>query len=64
MLSLTYRTNFITNDGAYGYGSVMTFDADDLTPRQWDIYEELDEENKFLYLQAILNGEPTNDWED
>jgi hypothetical protein len=63
-IKYTQGQNWITNDGSYGYGSVITFDADDLTPRQWDIYEDLDEDNKFFYLQAILNGDSTSDWED
>lgn len=63
-LQLTYRTNWIANDGSYGNGAVITFDNDDLSDRQHDIYNDLGDEDKFMYVQAILNGESTEEWED
>lgn len=62
-IELKYRTNWVANDGSYGYGAVLTFDEDGLSPRQHDIYNELGDEDKFLYVQAILNGDSTTEWD-
>lgn len=56
--------NWVTDDGSYGHGDVITFDPDDLSDRQHGIYDELDDDYKFDYLEAILNGDSTDEWEN
>ena len=63
-IKLEYRINWVANDGSYGNGAVITFDNDDLSDRQHDVYNSLGDEDKFLYAQALLNGDPTDEWED
>lgn len=62
-IKLEYRTNWVANDGSYGHGAVITFAPDDLSDRQRDVYEDLSDNDKFLYLQALLNGDSTSEWE-
>jgi hypothetical protein len=63
-VELKYRTDWVTNDGSYGHGAVITFAPDDLSDHQREVYEDLLDKDKFAYLQAILNGESTDEWED
>lgn len=63
-IELKYRTDWVANDGSYGHGAVLTFEDGDLSERQMEVYEDLYDEEKFAYIQAILNGDPTDEWED
>lgn len=63
-ISLKHRINWVANDGSYGYGAVLTFDPDDLSERQAETYDNLSDDEKFDYIQALLNGDPTDEWED
>jgi hypothetical protein len=58
------NANWIADDGSYGNGEVIVFEDADLTPRQHDVYENLDDEDKFDYVYAIMAGEPTRNWEE
>ena len=57
-------TAWITDDGSYGVGSIITFDESDLTEDQWDILMELNDNDKCAYVEAIMNNEPLEEWED
>jgi hypothetical protein len=59
-----YGKNWVASDGSYGLGSIITYNTSDISGSQWDIYEDLDENDKFLYIQAIINGDSTTEWED
>lgn len=63
-LEMKYRSGWASEDGSYGYGAIITFGLDDLSPRQLDVYQELENEEQFQYLQAILNGDATTRWEE
>jgi hypothetical protein len=62
-IELKYRTNWVSNDESYGYGAVLTFEDGDLSERQLEVYEDLSDRDKFAYIQAILNGDPTDEWD-
>ena len=62
-IRLTQEMNWVSDDGSYGYGEIITFQDKDLTPRQLEVYEDLDEDDRFAYVQAIMNGDPTDEWE-
>ena len=58
------NANWVADDGSYGYGEVIVFQDADLSPRQQETYDNLDDDEKFDYVYAIMAGEPTSDWED
>lgn len=55
--------HWVSEHGAHGYSDLITFEDGDLTPRQMDVFNILDDESKYEYLWAILYGQPTQEWE-
>lgn len=48
---------WVTNDGEYnGSSLVLEFDYDDLTPEQWENLENMSDDSRYDYVEAILNN--------
>jgi hypothetical protein len=64
-MAITLHANkgWVETDGSYGFGDVITFDEDDLTQDQWDVLERLSDTDRIEYVQAIMAGEPLDDYE-
>jgi hypothetical protein len=65
-MAITLHTNkgWVAEDGSFGNGDVIIFDADDLTSKQWDTLSELNDYDKLSYVNAILSGNPLDEWEN
>lgn len=63
MMSRIEKTAWVTDDGSYGVGSVITFDQSDLTAQQWETLSILSDNDRLDYVQAIMAGEPLDEWE-
>lgn len=49
-------TAYVATDGSYSASEdVLTFDADALTEKQWDLLGELSDADKFYYALAVLD---------
>ena len=57
-------TNWVDSDGGYGFGDVIVFDSDALTDKQWETLEQLRDNERIEYVEAILTGKPTTEWAD
>lgn len=57
-------TAWVSDDGSYGAGDLLTFDPDRLTDSQWDTLGELSDYSRIDYVQAILNGDDLSEWEN
>lgn len=55
---------YVSEYGNYGAERVVFFDIGDLSIAQWDTLGELPDHDKMLYVNAILNKESTEKWED
>ena len=59
------QTSYVSEDGNYGTGYVITFPYDALDEDQWGVLETLPDSDKMLYAQAILDGQADlSEWED
>lgn len=47
---------FVTMDGDYGQG-VVVFDPDGLTDRQWENVTDMRDNDRAVYIVAILNND-------
>ena len=52
-------TAYVTADGTYGVGNILIFHGDALTDDQWWKVDSLGDNDRFTYIQAILD----KDWE-
>jgi len=50
---------YITADGTYGVGDILIFHEEALTKEQWWTADTIRDNDRFEYIQAILN----KDWE-
>jgi hypothetical protein len=56
---------YITGDGDYtANGEILVFDASELSREQWAIVGDLPETERIIYVQKVLDGEDTTDYED
>lgn len=55
---------WIADDGSYGGGHVLVMKPNDITEEQADRIENMHESDRFWYVQAIMNGEPLDKWEN
>lgn len=58
------NTAWVEASGTFGVGAVITFNPSDLSERQWDVLDSLRDSERLDYVQAIMAGEPTAQWED
>jgi hypothetical protein len=57
--------SYVSEDGNYGSGMLLTFAYDQLTEDQWGILDTLADRDRMSYAVAILNGhEDLSEWED
>lgn len=55
---------YVSAYGNYGVEAVLVFDTNDLHHTQWEVLGELGDSQKMSYVLAILNNEPTEQWEN
>ena len=55
---------YVSAYGNYGAERALFFEITDLTVAQWDTLEILPDYDKMSYVDAILNREPLDRWED
>lgn len=56
---------WVAEDGSYGgVQDIILFDSDALTDEQWETLDDLSDNDKFDYVQAIMSGEPLDEWEE
>jgi hypothetical protein len=48
---------FVSIDGDYGTNELHTFEYGKLTEKQWDLVAELEGLDRYIYIQAILEGD-------
>lgn len=59
------QTSYVSEDGNYGTGYLLTFPYDSLDEEQWAVLDTLPDSDKMLYAQAILDGQADlSEWED
>jgi hypothetical protein len=59
------QTSYVSEDGNYGTGYLITFPYDALNEDQWGVLDTLPDNDKMLYAQAILDGQADlSEWED
>ncbi len=58
------QTSYVSEDGNYGTGYLLTFPYDSLNEDQWDVLDTLPDSQKMEYAQAILDGQADlSEWE-
>lgn len=55
---------YVSAYGNYGSERILVFNDFDLTTQQWQTLDELPDNDKMSYVDAILNNEPLDRWED
>jgi hypothetical protein len=59
------QTSYVSEDGNFGTGYLLTFPYDALNEDQWGVLDILNDSSKMSYAQAILDGqEDLSEWED
>jgi len=59
------QTSYVSEDGNFGTGQLITFPYDALNEDQWNVLDTLSDYEKLPYAQAILDGqEDLSEWED
>lgn len=66
---MSYRHNssiaWISEDGSYSAGNeIITFEAHELTDRQWEILDQLSDGERIIYAIAVIDGQDVSEWED
>jgi hypothetical protein len=58
------RTAYVTDTGNYAGGErVIIFDATALTEDHWEILSSLSDGERIHFVDAVLNGRDTSEWE-
>jgi hypothetical protein len=47
---------WVAEDGSYGGGAHLSFEANQLTDDQWTKLSEISDGDKYEYVYAIING--------
>lgn len=63
-MTLHPDTLWVTDDGSFGGGKVITIELDALTDAQWEVIALLNDYERIEYALAIMEGKPLNEWED
>jgi hypothetical protein len=64
MSHLLSNIGYVSYDGNYGAeADLLVFDTSDLTLQQWETLGELDDNSRYDYVEAVLNGKSTSEWE-
>lgn len=63
-ITMHSHKGWVSDDGSFGVGSIIVFDGAALTDRQWEVMYDLGDSAKFEYVEAIMNGDPTDEWEE
>jgi hypothetical protein len=59
------QTSYVSEDGNYGTGYLITFPYDALNEDQWGVVDTLNDSSKLDYVKAILDGQADlSEWED
>lgn len=61
---LLLNSGWVETDGSYGVSDVILFGPDDLTEKQWETLTNLSDGDRISYVEAIMKGEPLDEWED
>jgi hypothetical protein len=63
-MPLINNIGYVSYDGNYGAeADLLIFDTDSLTLQQWETLGELDDNSRYDYVQAVLSGKSTSEWE-
>jgi len=58
------QTSYVSEDGNFGTGYLLTFPYNALTEEQWEVLDMLNDSSKMEYAHAILNGQADlSEWE-
>ena len=64
MSHLLNNIGYVSYDGNYGAeADLLVFDTSDLTLQQWETLGELDDNSRYDYVEAVLNGKSLSEWE-
>jgi hypothetical protein len=59
------HTSYVSEDGNYGTGHLITFPYDSLNEDQWGVVDTLNDSSKLDYVKAVLDGQADlSEWED
>jgi len=58
-MATTMFTGWVTEDGTYGFGKIIIFGMNELTPMQWDELSDAADSDKMLYVQAATRLAPS-----
>jgi hypothetical protein len=59
------QTSYVSEDGNFGTGHLLTFSYDALSEEQWDVVDTLNDSSKIDYVKAILDGQADlSEWEN
>jgi hypothetical protein len=59
-----HHSAWVCDDGSFGYGHVAHFDVNALDEDQWEVLENLGDNDKYDYVLAVLNNQDLSQWED
>jgi len=58
------QMSYVTADGNYGSDEVLVFPYNTLTEQQWEQLNQMHESDRLPYVEAIINGEDYQQYED
>lgn len=64
MAYVEYDGLYFSEDGNYGGGKIIIADHDAFTEEQMELLGSLGDNSRYDYVNAILNGQDTSEWED
>jgi hypothetical protein len=63
-MTLMNNIGYVSYDGNYGeQADVLVFDSNDLTPQQWETLGEINDNDRYEYVEAIFNNKDLSEWE-
>jgi hypothetical protein len=58
------NVGYVSYSGNYGEQSdLLMFDSNALTPEQWETLGEINDNDRYEYVEAIFNGKDLSEWE-
>ena len=54
---------YVTEDGNFGGDEILEFKEDQLSKKQWELLDELSDEDRLPFVRAVLAGEDLSEWE-
>ena len=64
VMSLLNNVGYVSYDGNYGeQADLLVFDSNDLTTQQWETLGEINDNDRYEYVEAIFNGKDLSEWE-